>query len=395
MKGNIKCKTSKGRSSKERNYMSNTIAAPGDGAKKNENPVAPVNGPANDSVIAPTVTQEERIGKHAVHPLASLFPLLKDDEYKALVDGIKVGGQQLPIIKDQNGLIVDGRNRLRALLDLGSEPKFETRVFENDDDLTRYLVNANITRRHLNAVQRAFVAVELQKTLRPQAAKNQAEGVPPNLAGRDTRDQAAAQCGVSHTYVDIARRANEVDPRIAQLAKDGKLTSMVNVERLTVLDPKDRAKAIEALATTTPAAAPAMKSTKKTSRKSVTRGSRSSRTSPNGKAPATNPVAPTVSQPAPVQPAPVTSNSPEPAPVEPDSPEPPTREQLIDDMFTNAIDLCSRVVVLVPKTMQGEFVEQYLHKEYGFERDSVVKAIDFLTTLRNIGDKLKWFAPVA
>jgi hypothetical protein len=51
-------------------------------------------------VITPGDVQKERIGKHAVHQLASLFPLLID-EYKVLVESNKVSGQNLAIIADQ------------------------------------------------------------------------------------------------------------------------------------------------------------------------------------------------------------------------------------------------------------------------------------------------------
>jgi ParB-like chromosome segregation protein Spo0J len=210
-----------------------TTAAPVDGANKNGKP-PPVVGTANDGTTNDGATQhdaqEERIGKHAVHRLASLF--LRGGEYQALVDGIKKGGQQLAIVLDQNGFVVDGRNRYRALVELGIEPNFETREFENDDDLTRYLVNANIVRRHLNAVQRAFLAARLQETLRPQALENQTSGGAANLAGGDTRDIAAALVGgVSHTNVDVARRAIEANPEIEELVKTGQVTLMREVSQ--------------------------------------------------------------------------------------------------------------------------------------------------------------------
>jgi ParB-like chromosome segregation protein Spo0J len=348
-----------------------TTATPGDGAKQNGNPVAPVNGATNNGAITQHDAQE-RIGKHAVHRLASLFPSITGDEYQAFVDGIKTGGQQLPIIKDQNGLIVDGRNRLRALLDLGIEPNFETRVFENDDELIRYLVNANLTRRHLNAVRRAFLAAKLQETLRPQAAKNQAEGVQPKMAGGQTRDKAGEQCGVGHTYVDKARKAMEVDPRIAKLVNNGKLTSMVDVERLTKLDPELRNAAIEALEKTPPANGK-KKATSKKTKKSSSQKQQPSNSSSN--APQSAPIA---------QPAPVVS-----------PPELPNLDRQIDDTFCDAADLCCRLARLFPVPNKGPWVREHLLEVHGFDRESVEKAIDFFMTLRQIGDDLKWFAPVA
>jgi hypothetical protein len=262
--------------------MTSTIAAPGDGAKKNPpvggakkngNPVAPVGG----TTVTQHDAQEERIGKHAVHPLASLFPLITGDDYKALVEGIRVSGQNLAIVLDQNGLIVDGRNRYHALLDLGIEPKFETKAFESDAILSQYLISANLARRHLNAAQRAFLAARIQETLRPLALENKTAGVPPKMAGGDTRDKAAEQCSVGHTYVDTARKAIEADPKIEVLVKTGKVTTMAEVGQLARSDPKQRAKAIEELAK-----APAKNSKKKTSpKKTSTKTSSSPKQQPS------------------------------------------------------------------------------------------------------------------
>jgi hypothetical protein len=313
--------------------------------------VAPVNG-----AITQHEAQEERIGKHAVHRLASLFPLLIGEEYERLVAGIKVSGQNLPIVLDQNGSVVDGRNRYRALLDLGIEPKFETRVFENDTQLSQYLFNANIARRHLTTPERAFLAAALQKTLRPQALENKNRGVPPNLAGGppvgDTRDVAGALVGgVSHTNVDIARRANEVDPRIGALVKTGKVKSMAEVERLAKLDPEQRSAAIEKLEK-----APAKNTIKK----------------PKGTSPKTPP----------------NSDS-------PTAPKESKEDKRIDTMFFTAMKLCDELEVHFPEPNKGEFIRKYLSEVHGFNRAKVDKAIDFFTVLRQIGDDLKWFAPVA
>ena len=56
----------------------------------------------------------EVIYGYKVHPAASLFPLLEGDEFESLVLSIQTLGLINPIIL-HNGMLIDGRNRLRAV----------------------------------------------------------------------------------------------------------------------------------------------------------------------------------------------------------------------------------------------------------------------------------------
>ena len=49
-----------------------------------------------------------------VHPFAEAFPMLEGEELNALVEDIQTNGLLHPIVTDQNGQVIDGRNRLRA-----------------------------------------------------------------------------------------------------------------------------------------------------------------------------------------------------------------------------------------------------------------------------------------
>src|SRR5262249_4538886 len=57
------------------------------------------------------------------HPLADLFPLMEGAEFEALVADIKANGLGLPIIL-YKGMILDGRNRYRALRAFGVPLEF-------------------------------------------------------------------------------------------------------------------------------------------------------------------------------------------------------------------------------------------------------------------------------
>ena len=58
------------------------------------------------------------------HPVASLFPLMGDEEFAALKADIAANGQREPVWL-HDGKLIDGRNRYRACTELGLEPKTE------------------------------------------------------------------------------------------------------------------------------------------------------------------------------------------------------------------------------------------------------------------------------
>ncbi|MBI3694904.1 MAG: ParB N-terminal domain-containing protein, partial [Acidobacteria bacterium] len=60
-----------------------------------------------------------------VHPIASLFPLIEGPEFDELVEDIRQNGLRTPLLLHADGRILDGRNRLRACLVAGVEPRFE------------------------------------------------------------------------------------------------------------------------------------------------------------------------------------------------------------------------------------------------------------------------------
>lgn len=89
-----------------------------------------------------------------VHPLAALFPMMPEDELQALANDIKENGLIEPIRTDETGMLIDGRNRLKACQIANVEPTFKS----YDGDAVAFIWSVNDRRRHMNKGQRAMVA---------------------------------------------------------------------------------------------------------------------------------------------------------------------------------------------------------------------------------------------
>ena len=91
------------------------------------------------------------------HPVADLFPMLADEELKDLAADIAERGLLQPIILDDQGRILDGRNRFAACELAGIDPVFESYAGPDPDG---YALSVNLSRRHLTAGQRAMIAAQ-------------------------------------------------------------------------------------------------------------------------------------------------------------------------------------------------------------------------------------------
>src|SRR5262249_16985222 len=103
------------------------------------------------------------------HPLADIFPLMEGEAFDALVADIKANGLVEPIVI-LDDMILDGRNRYRACLAAGVEP----RTVNGDgwiDDPAAYVITANIHRRHLTADQKRDLIAKLIKA-QPKKSNN-------------------------------------------------------------------------------------------------------------------------------------------------------------------------------------------------------------------------------
>ena len=137
--------------------MTETPKQPTEGTNTMQAPIPPRALIGNDG---PTFTGE-------VHAYAERWPTRPADEIEEMAESIRVNGQRFPILLTTEGVLVDGRNRLRACELAGVEPWFEVRSELTDEDaITAFIWDANGDRRNLSKGQRAMLAA-----LRPGTAE--------------------------------------------------------------------------------------------------------------------------------------------------------------------------------------------------------------------------------
>ena len=152
------------------------------------------------------------------HPAADLFPMMDGPSYELLKADIGEHGQREPVLVDQQGRILDGRNRHQACVELGLAPK--VKVYEgSEDNVLALVVSLNLHRRHLDAGQRAMVAARLA-TLRD--GQRAGAGIQAPVAV--TQAQAAKVMKVSRDSVQKARVVQQADPEVAKAVEAGEVS---------------------------------------------------------------------------------------------------------------------------------------------------------------------------
>jgi hypothetical protein len=174
------------------------------------------------------------------HPCADVYPMMSNDEIEKLAEDIKVHGLHQPIVlwdcgeRTARWLVLDGRNRLEALTQLGIEIPSDpydasgikgsicpftvanSRGPDRIADPASYVISANIHRRHLTKEQQAELIVktiEAGEASRNDRAKPARSFSPtPTKKGGSTKDpildkavKEAARHGISKRTVQNAR----------------------------------------------------------------------------------------------------------------------------------------------------------------------------------------------
>jgi hypothetical protein len=186
----------------------------------------PTTGGISSSTLTPDVL---------VHPAANLFPMLDREEFDRLVESVRTRGLEHPIVLDDKGTLLDGRNRMRACAIAGVSPRFET---YGGDDPVDYIVRVNVHRRHLTTSQRAMLGLRLLPHYEEEAKKRmaaagasaaprrpaqKARAERPTLSIGRARDAAASAIGTSGRSIARAKRLMEQAPDLAEKVWSGQL----------------------------------------------------------------------------------------------------------------------------------------------------------------------------
>jgi ParB-like chromosome segregation protein Spo0J len=145
-----------------------------------------------------------------------VFPLLEGDRFQSLVDSISEHGVQNPIVSHK-GEVLDGRNRLRAVMKLREEGKaVDLPCVEWDAkcglSATEWVSAQNLDRRHLSADAYATAAAALNRILRKEAKERQAKGqAKPGQQSKNPTGRRGNKTGGDQTVAASLRDSKKKD----------------------------------------------------------------------------------------------------------------------------------------------------------------------------------------
>lgn len=104
-----------------------------------------------------------------IHATANLFPFIEGEDFDDLVRSLSEQGQHTPVVV-ADGVLLDGRNRLRACVAAGLKP---VAVLYDGGDADAFALSVNIDRRHLSKGQRAMIAARAMGDLETKSIAEQ------------------------------------------------------------------------------------------------------------------------------------------------------------------------------------------------------------------------------
>ena len=100
---------------------------------------------------------------------SKLVSPLTNTEYDVLKNSIRNKGLHLPIIINQDNVILDGHNRLKICQGLDIKPKFEVKEFSDQSQEKEFVIEINLKRRHLNSFQIAELEYKIEEIYKERA----------------------------------------------------------------------------------------------------------------------------------------------------------------------------------------------------------------------------------
>ena len=189
----------------------------------------------------------EVIGGYKVHPAASLFPLIEGEDFEDLVFSIKTLGVLQPIVVSK-GMLIDGRNRLRAVTRLRKEGcTLDLPVKElgpEVESISEYIFDCNVHRRNLTPDQTVGITAQVWPMIAEEKkAKQEATQFKPgNNASPDGRRGKETVTPDSESPIPEPRdrKKSKEQSTVGQIAKRAKVSHHKAAQVVAV------AKAVEA-----------------------------------------------------------------------------------------------------------------------------------------------------
>lgn len=184
-----------------------------------------------------------------IHPIADEQPLLSVADYESMKEDIRENGLLVPIVPDENGLLLDGRHRLRACKELGIPVWLSEPVSGTDEHKRARSISLNEHRRQLTEEDKRKLAGRLTATINAKHGTNRFAVKVDSSAELSTENvtiaDAAKSTGLSHASVKRLKVIQEKGiPELYAAYEAGtvSLTKGEKIARLTKAEQRKLAK---------------------------------------------------------------------------------------------------------------------------------------------------------
>jgi len=160
---------------------------------------------------------------------ASLVPELTREEYESLKESIKQDGLWVPLIVNQDGVLLDGHHRYKVCQELGIKPHYIVKELKDEFYEKLFVIDCNIKRRQLNNFQRIKLALKSKSIKEEIAWKNSQSNLRQNSSYLPTDRNLTVDKSSSNNSADASdsngnsnssngKASGRVDEQIGEIA---------------------------------------------------------------------------------------------------------------------------------------------------------------------------------
>lgn len=164
----------------------------------------------------------------------TLLPQISNEEYETLKMSFLTEGQHFPIIVNQDGVILDGHQRYRACNEIGMECRYEVKTFTNPLLEKKFVIEANLLRRHLSVAERAKLGY-LLLAIETELGRQREEATLPKPGQKGFQPVVAS----GDATIDFGKAAEKVARKVG--------VSQATIERIKVIEERGTPEQIKAV----------------------------------------------------------------------------------------------------------------------------------------------------